>query len=84
MNAFLILDDDDIFKVSLFTTGQGIHPVGSASVQPDCKFIKVTVGSVPDVMTIQVAMETLWCFTFNIYFKSTVIVIASIELPWSR
>ena len=59
LDAWLILDDDDILKVSLSTTGQSIDPLRSAGFQSDGKFIRVPISSVTNVMTIQVAMETL-------------------------
>jgi hypothetical protein len=67
LNALLILNDDNVLKVSFFTASQGIDPMGPAGVKPDGKFVRVLVSSVTDVMAIQVAMETLSYFRLHIY-----------------
>ena len=62
LDAGLVLDNDHILKVSLSSAGQGIDPLRSARFQADGERVRVPVGTVTDVMAIQVAMETLSCF----------------------
>lgn len=85
LDARLVLDDDDVLKVSLSTAGQGIDPLRSAGFQADEKFVRVAVRSVPDVMTIQVAMETLLdIFFIGLLTRIDPFCFPFINIPWSR
>lgn len=60
MNARFILDDDDVLQVSLSAGGQLVDPLRSAGTETDGEFERITVSSVSNIVTIQVAMETLY------------------------
>lgn len=66
LDAWFVLDDDDVLEVSLAARCQLVDPLGSAGTEPDGEFVRISIGSVFDVMAFQVAMETLYN-TMDIY-----------------
>jgi hypothetical protein len=59
LNAFFILDDDDVLEISFATCGHLVDPLGSARVEEKSKFIFSAGTTVSYVVTFQIAVMAL-------------------------
>ena len=60
MDAFFVLDDDDVLEISFATAGHLVDPLGSARVEEEGKLIIGSVSAVSYVVAFQVAVMALF------------------------